>query len=132
MPSLITPKKSEENEGVHFEWKCDLIKTQPFWMGWFKGMNKAFLDVRLPKILCLAAPDRMDTEMTIAQMQGKFKMVVVNNVGHVIQEDSPKEFAKIMNELLIGFRQPANAEEMQKFKKLGAAFFHPTIRPYFH
>jgi hypothetical protein len=29
----------------------------------------------------------MDKELTIAQMQGKFAMVVVDNCGHVIQED---------------------------------------------
>lgn len=93
-------------------------------------MNKAFLDVRLPKILCLAAPDRMDTEMTIAQMQGKFKMVIANNVGHVIQEDNPKEVAKIMNSLIVGFRQPSNIEEMIEYKTKGPAFFHPTVKHY--
>ena len=40
-------------------------------------------------MLLLAGSDRMDKELTIAHMQGKFKLVVVDNVGHVIQEDRP-------------------------------------------
>ena len=49
----------------------------------------------MPKQLLLAASDRMDQELTIAHMQGKFKMVVIDNVGHVIQEDRPEAVAVV-------------------------------------
>ena len=35
----------------------------------------------------------MDKELMIAQMEGKFKLVVLENVGHCVQEDSPLKLA---------------------------------------
>ena len=42
----------------------------------------------------------MDKELTIAQMQGKFKLVVLENVGHVIHEDQPRKVALSFREFL--------------------------------
>ena len=42
----------------------------------------------------------MDKDLTIAHMQGKFKMVVVENVGHVIQEDNPEAVAHVFLQFL--------------------------------
>jgi protein phosphatase methylesterase 1 len=41
-----------------------------YWEGWFKGLSKLFLSTRMPKLLLLAGIDRLDKELTIAQMQG--------------------------------------------------------------
>ena len=49
----------------------------------------------------------MDKELTIAHMQGKFKMVVVENVGHVIQEDNPQAVATVFKQFLEKFHIPA-------------------------
>ena len=71
-----------------YVWRIDLIKTEPFWRGWFSGLTELFLSCPLPKILIIAGNvyimrgsitvsltsagvDRLDKEMTIAQMQGK-------------------------------------------------------------
>jgi len=35
----------------------------------------------------------MDKELTIAHMQGRFKLVVIDGVGHVVQEDRPEAVA---------------------------------------
>lgn len=43
--------------------------------------------------MILAGVDRLDREMTIAQMQGKFQMKVIDRVGHTIHEDDPREVA---------------------------------------
>jgi protein phosphatase methylesterase 1 len=51
-------------------WKTDLAATQPFWEGWFVGLSKKFLEARGGKMLLLAGTDRLDTELTIGQMQG--------------------------------------------------------------
>lgn len=51
-------------------WKTDLAATQPFWQGWFVGLSKKFLGARGGKMLLLAGTDRLDTELTIGQMQG--------------------------------------------------------------
>jgi len=42
----------------------------------------------------------MDKELTIAQMQGKFKLVVLDNVGHVIHEDQPRRVAEVFHQFL--------------------------------
>lgn len=55
--------------------------------GWFTGLSNLFLSVKVPKLLLLAGTDRLDKDLTIAQMQGKFQLVVLPAVGHVIQED---------------------------------------------
>jgi protein phosphatase methylesterase 1 len=47
-------------------------------------LTSIFLSLRLPKTLLLAGSERMDKELTVAHMQGKFKMLVIDNVGHVI------------------------------------------------
>ena len=81
-------------------WRTDLLATKPYWETWFKGLTQCFLDVRVPKQLLLAGSDRMDKELTIAQMQGKFKLVVVDQVGHVIHEDQPKKVAQVFHDFL--------------------------------
>jgi protein phosphatase methylesterase 1 len=65
------------------------LATKPFWVSWFKGLTQGFLDLKIPKILLLAGSERMDKDLTIAYMEGKFKMVVIEDVGHAIQEDKP-------------------------------------------
>ena len=49
----------------------------------------------------------MDKELTIAQMQGKFKLVVLDQVGHVIHEDQPRKVAQVFYEFLVQFKIPA-------------------------
>lgn len=48
----------------------------------------------------------MDKELTIAQMQGKFKVVVIYNVGHSVQEDDFKATGRELYNLLKDFRIP--------------------------
>jgi protein phosphatase methylesterase 1 len=57
-----------------WRWRTDLAKTQPFWEGWFGGLSKKFLSGRGGKMLLLAGTDRLDTELTIGQMQGEFSL----------------------------------------------------------
>lgn len=60
-------------------------------IGWFKGLSTSFLNVPFAKILLLAGAERMDKELTIAHMQGKFRLKVIYDVGHSVQEDNWKE-----------------------------------------
>ena len=71
---------------------------------WFHGLTKNFLSIKIPKILLLAASDRMDKDLTIAQMQGKFKLSVINNVGHIVHEDDPNETYKLIDDFIKTFR----------------------------
>jgi len=79
-----------------YVWRTDLVKTTTFWKGWFENISKLFLTVPGPKLLLLADTDRLDKELTIAQMQGKFQMEVIYNVGHCIQEDDPQKTAAVI------------------------------------
>lgn len=54
-----------------WRWRTNLGATQPFWEEWFVGLSKKFLEARGGKLLLLAGTDRLDTELTIGQMQGE-------------------------------------------------------------
>lgn len=55
-------------------------------LGWFKGLSSSFLACRTARLLVLAGTDRLDKELMIGQMQGKFQMEVIPEVGHMLQE----------------------------------------------
>ncbi|CAK7264776.1 Protein phosphatase methylesterase 1 [Sporothrix epigloea] len=76
-----------------WRWRTDLGGTQPFWEGWFVGLSKKFLSARGGKLLLLAGTDRLDTELTIGQMQGKYALQVFPEAGHFIHEDLPEKTA---------------------------------------
>jgi len=69
----------------------------------------------------------MDNELTIAHMQGKFRLKVIYDVGHSVQEDNWKETGKICYEFLHNFRIPLNLEEIEILKTKGIGFFHPNL-----
>ncbi|KAI5798847.1 Alpha/Beta hydrolase protein [Geopyxis carbonaria] len=76
-----------------WHWRTDLGKTQPFWEGWFVGLSKRFLEGRGGKLLILAGTDRLDKELMIGQMQGKYQLMVLPEVGHFVHEDAPEKTA---------------------------------------
>ncbi|ELU37128.1 alpha/beta hydrolase family domain-containing protein [Rhizoctonia solani AG-1 IA] len=57
-----------------------------FLLGWFNGLSEKFLAARTARLLVLAGTDRLDKTLMIGQMQGKFQMVVVPGVGHMLHE----------------------------------------------
>lgn len=71
-------------------------ETEKFWHDWFKGLSHIFLSLKIPKILVTAEKERMDKELTIAQMQGKFKLTILHGVGHSVQEDDYKGTARMI------------------------------------
>ena len=54
--------------------------------GWFTGLSGKFLGARTARLLVLAGTERLDKELMIGQMQGKFQLVVIPNVGHMVHE----------------------------------------------
>jgi protein phosphatase methylesterase 1 len=42
--------------------------------------------------------NRLDKDLTIAQMQGKFEMKIVGHSGHFIHEDVPSAAVNVLNE----------------------------------
>ena len=84
MPAQVVESTDEKTGKSVYVWRTDLLASKEYWVEWFTGLTNCFLDLRTPKQLLLAGNERMDKDLTIAHMQGKFKMVVVENVGHVI------------------------------------------------
>ena len=54
--------------------------------GWFTGLSSRFLASRTARLLVLAGTERLDKELMIGQMQGKFQLVVIPGVGHMVHE----------------------------------------------
>jgi len=104
VPGIIKPSESTSPGIPPFVWRTPLRLTAPYWrsklllvqpvfnvlitshIGWFEGLSKNFLAVRSARILILAGTDRLDKELMIGQMQGKFQLEVVNGVGHHLHE----------------------------------------------
>ena len=55
-------------------------------VGWFTGLSSKFLASRTARLLVLAGTERLDKELMIGQMQGKFQLVVIPGVGHMVHE----------------------------------------------
>jgi len=100
---ISIPSQVVERDG-QFHWITDLEQTAPFWKGWFENMSNLFLQVPAPKLLVIADTDRLDTPLTIAQMQGKYQLSIFPSVGHQIQEDDPDRTATTIITFLRRFK----------------------------
>lgn len=58
-------------------WRVNLKETECHWQGWFTGLSKLFLSLPTPKMLILAGVERLDKELTIGQMQGLLKHLML-------------------------------------------------------
>lgn len=101
-----------------WKWRTDLAATEPFWSDWFVGLSKKFLESKGGKMLVLAGTDRLDRELTIGQMQGKFfplprellwtsrnradlstgkyALHIFPEAGHFLHEDQPENTAMVI------------------------------------
>ncbi|KAG0364999.1 Protein with carboxyl methyl esterase activity [Mortierella sp. AD032] len=93
-PPLVTLVNGSTPENPCYGWRTDLAASEQYWKGWFTGLTEKFLSCRAGKLLILAGTDRLDKDMTIAQMQGKFQLLVFPNSGHAVQEDDPERMAR--------------------------------------
>ncbi|KAH7824500.1 putative protein phosphatase methylesterase 1 [Monocercomonoides exilis] len=112
-------------------WRAHLFETKPFWHGWYFGMNKRFLSTPVPKVLIVADIDRLDKDMNIANMQGKFQFNIIPNTGHHIHEDAPERLASIA--CLFLERYSLTPEKMKAAPASGSIglprFLSPSIPP---
>ncbi|EUC58391.1 protein phosphatase methylesterase [Rhizoctonia solani AG-3 Rhs1AP] len=99
VPSLVIPAQPSDTPAGHaWKWRTPLRNTSPYWRSWFSGLSEKFLAARTARLLVLAGTDRLDKTLMIGQMQGKFQMVVVPGVGHMLHEDNPERLADIIVE----------------------------------
>ena len=93
VPSLLQKSPAAPENWL---WRTDLASTKPFWESWFAGLSAKFLSSRGAKLLLLAGTDRLDKELMIGQMQGKYQLQVFPDAGHFIQEDQPAKTAQVV------------------------------------
>ena len=99
VPALLRIDDSGDGGGgPSYTWATPLGPTQPFWPTWFTGLSGRFLASRGAKLLVLAGADRLDKELMIGQMQGKFQLVVVPEAGHFVHEDAAARVADVVAE----------------------------------
>ncbi|KAF9264480.1 protein phosphatase methylesterase [Marasmius fiardii PR-910] len=96
IPGVVIPSNSDSPTIPTYIWRTPLRSTAPYWTSWFTGLSKQFLTARTARLLILAGTDRLDKELMIGQMQGKFQMEVVPGVGHMLHEDDPTRLAGIL------------------------------------
>ena len=103
VPSLLCPNErasTSQEESRTFGWRTDLARTEPFWSGWFTGLSGKFLAAKGGKLLILAGTDRLDKELMIGQMQGKYQLQVLPEAGHFVHEDSAQKTAGVVAEFV--------------------------------
>lgn len=110
LPPIVTSPTTPNPSNKKYTWRIDLGKTEKHWSGWFQGLSAAFLDVAAPKMLLLAGVDRLDRELTVGQMQGKFQMQVLPACGHAVHEDVPDKVAEAVATFMVRhkFAEPAS------------------------
>ena len=113
VPPLLKEVKNEKTGKNYYVFKTNLLDSKPFWNEWFIGLTKAFLSCNIPKMLMLAGIERMDKDLTIAQMQGKYKLSIMRNVGHIMHEDKPDEAMRFIKDFIYTFRITAKETEMK-------------------
>ena len=52
----------------------------------------------------LTGIERLDKDLTISQMQGKFQLSIVPDVGHLLHEGNPSKTMKIIEEFISIFK----------------------------
>ncbi|KAL4251327.1 Protein phosphatase methylesterase 1 [Abortiporus biennis] len=96
IPSIIKPNPTGQSPA--YVWRTPLRATAPYWSSWFTGLSSKFLSARTARLLVLAGTERLDKELMIGQMQGKFQLVVLAGVGHMVHEDDPAKLAEVLVE----------------------------------
>ena len=88
LPSQLRREEAEDGR-PRYVWRRT-CRDGAVLRAWYEGLSRKFLAVRAAKLLILAGNDRLDTELTVAQMQGKFQLALLPKTGHAVHEDSPR------------------------------------------
>lgn len=96
----VPPQVKFSEERRCWVWRTPLEQTEQYWKGWFRGLSSLFLSVPVAKLLLLANVNRLDKDLMIAQMQGKFQNMLISSAGHAIHEDQPEQTARALLDYL--------------------------------
>ena len=104
---------------ARYEWRTDLLVSQPHWLGWFEGLTATFLSFAQPKLLLLADVERLDVAMSVAQMQGRLQVVVLRGCGHQLMEDRPADVARCMLDFCVRQQMARRGRIVREGKTIG-------------
>lgn len=93
VPGVLSQTGASDQASHPWTWITNLRDTEEFWPSWFKGLSARFLAIPSARLLILAGTDRLDKELMIGQMQGKYQLIVFQDSGHFVQEDTPDKTA---------------------------------------
>ncbi|CAJ0568519.1 unnamed protein product, partial [Mesorhabditis spiculigera] len=79
------------------------------------------------KVLFLAGTDRLDKELMIGQMQGKFQTTLLKKVGHAIQEDSPSDLADESARFVVRHQFTTLKGDIKNMKKPGKTYHRADV-----
>lgn len=99
-----TSLKTSLGQNGAWVWRTPLKESAQYWEGWYRGLSSSFLSLKIPKMLILAGTDRLDRDLTIGQMQGKFQLVLLSRAGHAVHEDEAEEVAAAVAGFIKRFR----------------------------
>jgi protein phosphatase methylesterase 1 len=81
-----------------FVWRTRLMETRALWPAWFDGLTRRFLECPCGRLLVVTKASVLGTQLTIAQMQGKFQHALIVDCGHHVHEDQPLRVAELLLE----------------------------------
>jgi len=103
--AITIPPLLKVKEDGSYIWRTDLAATEQHWLNWFQGLSSSFLRTKCSKLLILAGTDRLDKDLMIGQMQGKFRCEIIPECdghtalcGHYVHEDAPVQVATILQD----------------------------------
>lgn len=76
----IPPSLHRTSPDGPYTLRPNLTAYEENWQSWFLNFNTSFLGlekIKMPHFLLLSSPDRLDNELTVAQMQGKFQLKLI-------------------------------------------------------
>jgi protein phosphatase methylesterase 1 len=103
LTKISIPGQLVKNIDGKYIWRTNLESTQKYWNEWYVGISEKFVSIKVAKLLILAGRERLDTTLTIAQMQGKFQMKLIPKSSHMIQEDEPEKTYDLIKEFIKKF-----------------------------
>ena len=107
VPGLLSQGETlSQDPSRPWTWITDLRQTESFWPGWFKGLSARFLAIKAARLLILAGTDRLDKDLMIGQMQGKYQLIVFQDAGHFLHEDAPDKTALALMDFWIRNDRP--------------------------
>ena len=94
------PRAMERLPRGEYRWRPDLLRAEQHWEAWFAGCDEAFLALPMRKMLIVSSVDVLDSELTVAQMQGRIQVAILPNVTHGLHEDNPRAVAILLARFL--------------------------------